>query len=142
MISNEFTILLVENNPCDARLTKEVLKEVFNGSALGYKIHKVDNGNETFNFLNKHDNYGKAPTPDLVLLGLILPDISGMEILKYIKNDSLLKSIPVIMVSMSEEQKTIEEAYQNQVNAYITKPVHYTDYITALKSVMGLFGFK
>ena len=65
-----------------------------------------------------------------------------MEILKHIKNDSKLKLIPVIMVSMSQDQKNIDEAYQNHINAYIIKPTNYEDLMSSLRCVMALYCAK
>lgn len=138
MFKDNLNILLIDDNPYDTRLINEILKEI----DLKCKIHSVSNGKEALNYLNNQGKDKKLATPDLILLDLMLPDINGMEILKYIKNDSKLKLIPVIMVSMSEDQKNIDEAYQNHINAYIIKRINYDDFKSALRSVIALYYLK
>lgn len=138
VFKEKINVLLIEDNPHDTRLIKEIIKE----TDFKCKVHSVNKGKDALNFLNGQIKYEKTAPLDLILLDLILPDINGMEILKYIKNDSKLKLIPVVMVSMSKDQRNIDEAYKNHVNAYILKTIDYNEYMSALKSTITLYGLK
>lgn len=138
MISKDnLNILLIDDSPFDTRLIREVLKEI----DLKCEVHSVSTGKEALNYLNNQGK-DKLVTPDLILLELILPDINGMEILNQIKNDSKLELVPVIIVSMSQDQRNMDEAYKNHVNAYVVKPVTYADLKSALRCVMALYCTK
>lgn len=128
-------ILLVEDNPGDIRLTREAIKE--------YKILNnlsvVQDGEEAINFLKKKDKYEEAPTPDLVLLDLNLPKIDGREVLRIIKSDDDLKTIPVVVLSTSENDKDIISSYQNYASCYITKPIDFDQFITVIKELQNFW---
>jgi len=137
IVESRTNVLMVEDNPYDARLIKEALKEL----EFKHSIHTVTTGTSALNYLNQVKNHDEL-FPDLVLLDLMLPDISGMDILKYIKKDPNLKYIPVVILTMSQERENIDQAYQNQVNAYITKPFHYEGYLKIISSLMNYFNLN
>lgn len=137
-IESKINVLMVEDNPYDARLIKEVLKEL----EFKHSIHTVTTGKNALNYLNQLKEHKELFVPDLVLLDLILPDISGMDLLKYIKKDSNLKNISVVIFTTSSEQENIDQAYQNQVNAYITKPFNYEGYLNVLRSLITYLNFN
>lgn len=124
-------ILLVEDNMADVRLTKEVLKD----SKIKNNLHFVMDGVEAVSFLRKEGKYKDAPKPDLVLLDLNLPKKDGREVLKEIKNDEILKRIPVVILTTSKAEQDILKSYNLHANCYITKPVDLEQFITVVKSI-------
>jgi two-component system, chemotaxis family, response regulator Rcp1 len=135
MSSQAFTrpveILLVEDNPGDVRLTKEALKE----GKVRNNLHAVDDGVKALAFLRREKPYENAARPDLVLLDLNLPRKGGREVLEEIKRDSLLRHIPVVILTSSEAEQDIVRAYELHANCYITKPVDLDQFITVVKSI-------
>lgn len=130
----KITILLVEDNPADVLLTKESFEKVrvFN------ELNIVENGIDAMSFLLKNGNFSNAPTPDLILLDLNLPGKSGMEILEDIKSREELKSIPVVILTSSEEEEDILKSYKLHASAYVTKPINLEGFG---KIVSGIEGF-
>jgi CheY-like chemotaxis protein len=124
-------ILLVEDNPGDARLTMEALKEakVCNGMVL------VEDGVKAMEYLHHEGKYVDAPLPDLILLDLNLPRMSGQEVLAEIKADPLLRSIPVIVLTTSQADKDILEAYDLHANCYVVKPVNFQQFLESIKQI-------
>ncbi|MCB4791520.1 MAG: response regulator [Elusimicrobia bacterium] len=124
-------ILLVEDNPGDIRLTTEALKE----QKLYNNLHVVTDGVEAIAFLKKEGKYSKVPRPDLILLDLNLPKKDGREVLKEIKTDDSLKSIPVVVLTVSKSEEDILKSYNLHANCYISKPVDLTQFMKVAKSV-------
>lgn len=112
-------ILLVEDSPGDVRLTREALSS----TRVENTLHAVGDGEAAIAFLRREAGYGEAPRPDLILLDLNLPRKSGHEVLTEIKAEDTLKSIPVIILTTSDQQGDIDESYANHANSYITKPM-------------------
>lgn len=129
--SHPIEILLVEDNPGDARLTIEALKEakVRNG------LHVVEDGVQAMEFLHKEGKFIDAPTPDLILLDLNLPKMSGQEVLAEIKEDPVLHAIPVIVLTTSQSEKDIFEAYDLHANCYVVKPVNFEQFLQSIKQI-------
>lgn len=111
-------ILLVEDNPGDIRLTKEALRQ----AKVVNHLHSVRTGEDALAFLNRKDEYADAPRPDIVLLDLNLPRMNGRDVLREIKTDAELRTIPVIVLSTSAEPSDIEISYRQHANCYIRKP--------------------
>lgn len=124
-------ILLVEDNPGDRRLTVEALKE----AKIRNELYEVENGVEAMAFLRKEGNYSAVPRPDLILLDLNLPKMDGREVLREIKEDVRLKSIPVVILTTSEAEEDIIKTYESHANCYITKPVDLDQFIKVVKSI-------
>ena len=124
-------ILLVEDNPGDRRLTVEALKE----AKIRNELYEVENGVEAMAFLRKEGKYDAAPRPDLILLDLNLPKMDGREVLREIKEDVHLKSIPVVILTTSEAEEDIIKTYESHANCYITKPVDLDQFIRVVKSI-------
>ena len=124
-------ILLVEDNPGDVRLTTEALKE----QKLYNSLNVVSDGVEAMAFLRKEGQYAKVPRPDLILLDLNLPRKDGREVLKEIKSDDKLKSIPVVVLTVSKSDEDILKSYNLHANCYITKPVDLMQFMKVAKSV-------
>lgn len=124
-------ILLVEDNPGDIRLTKEVLKE----GKIRNNLSVVTDGEEALLFLKKIGQYKGAFTPDIILLDLNLPKKDGREVLSQIKEDPVLKLIPVIVLTTSDAEQDIMNMYAHHANCYITKPVDFHQFINVIRSI-------
>jgi chemotaxis family two-component system response regulator Rcp1 len=124
-------ILLVEDSPADIELTREALLD----SKLSNNLYVVTDGVEAMNFLRKAGPYGSAPRPDLVLLDLNLPRKNGREVLSEIKADPNLALIPVVIMTVSEDEKDVFESYRLHANCYIRKPVNFGEFIGIVKSI-------
>lgn len=112
-------ILLVEDNPGDARLTREALSQ----SKVHNVLHHTRDGEEAMAFLRHEAPFVAVPTPDLVLLDLNLPRRDGREVLEDIKSDPALKHIPVVILTSSQAEEDILRSYRLHANCFITKPV-------------------
>jgi len=112
-------ILMVEDNPADARLAQEQLKE----SKIVNRLFHVADGVEAMEFLRGEGKHAGAPRPDIVLLDLNLPRKDGREVLAELKNDPSLKRIPVVILTTSEAEQDILKSYELHANCYVTKPV-------------------
>ncbi len=124
-------ILLVEDNPGDIRLTQEALKE----GKIRNKMSIANDGVAAMDFLRKSCQDGNFESPDLILLDLNLPRMSGQEMLAEIKADDKLKHIPVIILTTSESEKDILESYNLYANCYITKPIDLDQFIKVVHAV-------
>ena len=123
--------LLVEDNPGDARLIKEALKE---GKVLN-NLHLVEDGEEAMAFLRQEGSQAGAPRPDLILLDLNLPKKDGREVLEEIKNDRDLKRIPVVVLTTSQAEADVLKSYNLHANCYITKPVDLEKFMSVVQSI-------
>lgn len=112
-----FAILLVEDNPSHAELIREAMMDIQSSAVL----HEVRDGVEAMNFLRRQGSYVQAPRPDLILLDLNLPRKSGRQVLAEVKADADLRRIPVIVLSTSDADIDIRDAYNSYANAYVTK---------------------
>ena len=124
-------ILLVEDNPGDVRLTQEAL----NDSKLHNKLSIVRDGIEAMTFLKKQDEYEQVPTPDIILLDLNLPRKDGREVLEEIKDDELLRRIPVVVLTTSDADQDILRSYNLHANCYITKPVDLDRFVQIVQTI-------
>ena len=124
------TILLVEDNPGDVRLTQEA----FTDAAINNDLHVVRDGQEALDFLNRDGDHEDAPRPDLVLLDLNLPKVDGMTVLEEIKTSDSLRRIPVIILTSSEAEEDVVESYENHSNAYLTKPINPDEFLDLVRS--------
>ncbi|MCB9016475.1 MAG: response regulator [Lentimicrobiaceae bacterium] len=134
---NDTDILLVEDNPDDAELTIRALKK----NNLANNLVHVWDGEQAFDYLfarNKFAGRNKEILPRLILLDLKLPKIDGLEVLQEIKTNEMTKTVPVVILTSSKEDRDIVESYKFGVNSYIVKPVDFASFITAVKEI-GLY---
>ena len=124
-------ILLVEDNEGDVGLVEEVFEE----AKIRNIIHVAEDGEEAMLFLNKEVPYVDAPTPDIILLDLNLPQKDGREVLEEIKTDENLKRIPVVVLTTSKAEEDIIKSYDLHANSYITKPVDFDQFIRVVRSI-------
>jgi CheY-like chemotaxis protein len=131
-------ILLVEDDPLDAELTLTALA----GHPSGNTVFLVHDGAEALDYLYCRGQF-KTRTggnPILVLLDNKMPKVSGLEVLKIIKADELLKIIPVVVLTSSRETPDLIEFYQHGVNAYVVKPVGFSDFTKAVQQLGAFWG--
>lgn len=127
-------ILLVEDNEGDIVLTKEAFME----AKLQNEIAVAKDGEQALDYLHRrehHENDNKWILPDLILLDINLPKISGLEVLAEIKRHHHLKVIPVIMLTTSESESDIMASYQHHANCYITKPVDLAKFLEVVRTI-------
>ncbi|MBC7935933.1 MAG: response regulator [Rhizobacter sp.] len=124
-------ILLVEDNEGDILLTQEALED----AKIVTQFSVTRDGKEAIDFLTQQGKYQHVNLPALILLDVNLPLKNGYEVLRFIKAHETLKLIPVIMLTTSSSKRDMDEAYDNQVNCYITKPVEINDFITVITAI-------
>jgi CheY-like chemotaxis protein len=133
--SKPIEILLIEDNPGDVRLIEEVLQEV----KVSNSMTVIQDGIEALEFLHKQGRYSKASSPGLILLDLNLPGKNGFEVLREIKQNELLKSIPVVILTSSQSEEDIVKSYNLYANAYIPKPVGLEEFMDVVKAIEGFW---
>lgn len=117
-------ILLVEDNLDDVELTRLG----FQRSKLSLNLHHVENGEECMAFLRKQGRYADAPAPDLILLDLNMPVMSGYEVMRQMASDPELSHIPVVILTSSANEADILEMYKLRCSSYIVKPVDFNQF--------------
>lgn len=124
-------ILLADDSPGDARLTKEALKE----GKLLHNLSVVEDGIEIMAFLRREGKYSDSPRPDLILLDLNMPKKDGREVLAEIKSDEQFKRIPVVILTISEAEEDVLKSYDLHANCYVTKPVDFNQFMKIVRSI-------
>ena len=124
-------ILLVEDNPDHVELILRALRD----NNLLNQVHVVTNGEEALDFLYQRGKYSDAPRPGLILLDIKLPKVDGIEVLRRIKADPELRSMPVVMLTTSAGEQEIVESYSCGANSYIVKPLDFDQFVKAIKAV-------
>ncbi len=129
-------ILLVEDSANDVELTLGALEE----NHLANEVVVVRDGEEALDYLYKRGVFKlrKNGNPAVVLLDIKLPRVDGLEVLKRLKADPEMRSIPVVMLTSSREERDLVRSYDLGVNAYVVKPVGFDEFVAALRE-MGLF---
>ncbi|WP_407890845.1 response regulator [Scytonema sp. NUACC26] len=124
-------ILLVEDNPGDVQLTQIALED----SKISVNLNVARDGVEAMAFLRKEEQYKGMPTPDIILLDLNLPRKDGREVLAEIKEDRILRRIPVVVLTTSGSEEDVLRAYNLCANCYITKPVDFDQFVKIVHSI-------
>lgn len=124
-------ILLVEDSEGDILLTTEALEE---GRVLN-TLSVVTDGYEAVCFLEKSGPYANVERPDLILLDVNMPKMSGHEVLHFIKHDERFKTIPVIMLTTSSSESDVNNSYLNYANCYIVKPVEIDNFLKVVATI-------
>jgi len=129
-------VLLAEDNAKDVELTLAALSE----NNLANEVVVARDGAEAWDYLKREGAFAQRPegNPAVVLLDLKMPKMDGLEVLRRLRGDASLRSIPVVMLTSSNEERDIVESYKLGVNAYVVKPVVFEDFIIAVKN-LGLF---
>lgn len=118
---NIIDILLIENNSDEIGL----ISKLIDVKEWNVNFNVVNDGIEAMNYLHKKGKYNGCVIPSLILLDLNLPGKDGREVLEEIKRDEILKCIPVIVLTSSDDNNDIIESYNHHANAYITKPTDF-----------------
>ena len=129
--SHSVDILLVEDNLDHVELILKVLGE----DQVLDAVHVARDGEEALDFLYRRGEYADAPEPGLILLDIKLPRVDGIEVLRQIKSDGELKSIPVVMLTTSGGEEEIVESYRCGANSYIVKPVDFEQFVRTVRQV-------
>ncbi|CAN5727729.1 response regulator [soil metagenome] len=130
----EMEILLVEDNSSDAELTSKALKK----KNLLERVHHVKDGAEAISFVFAEGEYAgerEVNLPKLILLDLKMPKVSGLEVLRKVREDVRTKMIPVVILTSSKEARDIAQAYKLGANSFIEKPLEFDKYMSAVSEI-------
>jgi CheY-like chemotaxis protein len=136
MIADLKRILIAEDNPNDLELTLTALEE----HHVVNEIVTVGDGAEALDYLFARGRFAGRPPgpPAVVLLDIKMPKVDGIEVLRQIKTDPQLHTVPVVMLTSSAEEPDLVRSYELGVNAYVVKPVEFSEFIAAV-SRLGIF---
>ena len=131
-------ILLAEDNLDDIELTLRVLAEYH----LANKVDVVRDGVDALDYLFCRGRFADRPpgNPALILLDNKMPRVDGLEVVRLVKSDERLKTIPVVMLTSSHEQGDLFKSYELGVNAYVIKPVKFFDFVNAVRQLGSFWG--
>ncbi|MFP4380518.1 MAG: response regulator [Candidatus Sumerlaeia bacterium] len=135
---NRKVILLAEDNPADQHLTRRALEDV----NCPHELVVVRDGEDALEYLTRSGKYAdssQCPYPDLVLLDINMPKINGKEVLKNMRADNRTRHIPVLVLTTSNQENDVQEAYRLGANAYITKPDRYDGFIEIAKAIKSFW---
>lgn len=128
----QINILLVEDDEGDILLTKKALADF-------PSLSVVRDGVEALAYLRREGDFRGAPRPDLILLDLNMPRMDGRETLAQIKQDELLRAIPVVILTTSNSDRDVQQSYELQAACFITKPADAREFAAAVQSVLGFW---
>jgi len=134
MNANAYPILLVEDSPDDALL----IQRAFRKANLANPVELVRDGEEAVAYLSgkaPYDDRARFPLPVFMLLDLKLPRRSGLEVLAWVRKESVVKRLPVVVLTSSRESVDVNQAYDLGVNSYLTKPVGFEALLEMVKNV-------
>ncbi len=137
MADEQVEILLAEDNSEDAEMTMRALR----GNNLANKLHWVKDGAEALDYLFCTGKYAGRDTrkpPKLVLLDIKMPKVDGIEVLRRLKADVATRTIPVVVMTSSNEERDVMESYRLGVNSYIVKPVQFDAFLETVAKI-GLY---
>jgi CheY-like chemotaxis protein len=128
-------VLLVEDDEGDVLMTREA----FEFYKIRNPLHVVTDGEQALQFVRRTGPFTDAPRPGLILLDVNLPRVSGLEVLAELKRDPDLLRIPVVILTTSQAEEDILRSYQLHANAYVSKPVDFEQFITAIRQIDTFF---
>lgn len=129
-------VLLVEDDPGDVLIAREAMA----AGQLSTKIDVVTDGVEAMSFLRRGDGFDDAQRPDLILLDLNLPRMSGHEVLAEVKQDPELRRIPVVVLTTSQAHEDIAKSYDLHASVHVSKPVDFDEFAGVVKQIDEFFG--
>lgn len=133
----EDLILLVEDNPDDQELTMRALRH----SNIANPVRIIADGAEALDYLLRLGPYAEAatsPRPRVVLLDLKLPKVSGLDVLRAVREHAPTRTLPVVVLTSSAEERDIAESYGHGANSFVRKPLKFTDFAEAVRQ-LGLY---
>ena len=133
MKGEPIVILLVEDDPAHA----EIVQRNLGGSRVANRLIHVADGQAALDYLNRENGFSDpaaAPRPGIILLDLRLPKVDGMEVLKQLKADPKVSSIPVVILSTSQAEQDIVKAYALHANSYLVKPVDFANFTELMET--------
>jgi CheY-like chemotaxis protein len=128
-------VLLVEDDEADVMIAREALR----AGRLSTRLSVVRDGVEAMAYLRKEDGYSDAERPDLILLDLNLPRMSGHEVLAEVKADESLRRIPVVVLSTSSAAEDVLKSYDLHANVYVPKPVDFDEFTDVVRQIDEFF---
>lgn len=128
MLKKKLNVLLIEDNIIEVMKMDRTISLL----KLKHKITKAKTADEAFEILKQKESF-----PDIILLDLNMPKISGIEFLSILKNDDALKHIPTIILTTSDNEKDLNKCYKIGVSGYILKPLKYEDYVKKIEIVLS-----
>jgi chemotaxis family two-component system response regulator Rcp1 len=137
MKARPIEILLVEDSPSDTELTVEAFRE----AKLRNHLSVVEDGVEAMQFLRRQGRFANAPHPDLILLDLNLPRKDGREVLAELKADKSLATIPVVILTASDNEHDVLRAQKLRATSYVTKPVQFHRLLDVVKDIESFHVF-
>jgi CheY-like chemotaxis protein len=140
-IKSRFTVLLVEDDLNDIFLVKRAFKK----ACIPNPLQVVTDGVEAIHYLQGDGKYADRqlyPLPHLIVMDIKMPRKTGFEVLEWIKRDGMLKRIPVIIVSSSDQPHDINRAYEMGANAYMVKPVDFRAVESLFQSITHYWGLE
>ena len=129
--SRPIEVLLAEDNDDDVELTRQGFKR----GKLLVNLHRVRDGEECLAFLRKQGDHMLAPTPDLILLDLNMPKVNGREVLTEMMGDDVLSSMPVVILTTSQQDEEILKMYKMRCSSYIVKPVDFDQFLRVIRTI-------
>jgi len=129
-------ILFVEDDARDVELTLEALRD----NNLVNEVVVTRDGEQALDYIYRRGSYADRPegNPAVILLDLKMPKVDGVEVARQLRSDPRTRLIPIVILTSSRESRDLEECYRIGVNAYVVKPVHFADFISAVRQV-GVF---
>jgi len=128
-------VLLVEDDPGDVMMTREAFAE----HKLRNRLTVVSDGADALAYVRQEGIYAGVARPDLVLLDLNLPRRDGREVLAEMKSDPDLREIPIVVLTTSSAEEDVLASYRLHANAYVTKPVDFERFISAVRQIDDFF---
>lgn len=125
-------ILLVEDNPDDVELTQEALEE----ADVETDLLVAEDGVAALDILRREGEHAGAETPDLILLDLNLPRMTGFQVLEELKSDPDLRRVPVVVLTTSDEIRDVLTAYESHASAYVVKPVDLDEFLAKVRGIV------
>jgi two-component system, chemotaxis family, response regulator Rcp1 len=134
-VLNSRVILLIEDNPGDIRLMKEALRDL----RFDLTLQVALDGEQAMAYLHRQPPFETARRPSLIFLDLNLPKGISKELLRYLKTDDRLRTIPVAVLTSSDAERDIREAYELHANCYLRKPVDLDSFVNTIQSAISFW---
>jgi CheY-like chemotaxis protein len=134
MNGQPLTILLVEDNPDHAELVMRNLEDF----KVSNRVIHVDDGQKALDYLHGQGEYADRrtyPLPDLMLLDLRLPRVDGLQVLRQVKENADLRSLPVVILTTSDAERDLATAYDYHTNSFLTKPINFTEFSSLIRDL-------